>query len=259
MYNPILTQPLHAGESVSASATAVSVETLFPGVKRSTLVQIIENKFKPTNIYRLLATEKDRAESQRIINIGGVEFEQTERDGKESEYRMSSLFKAWAAYSGILVKLAPYSLQAELATAVFIYTMNLYELLEKYTWDGVKAYHFQFHRKRVASGSSIFTPQDWRQLDSELIASKCFAYPVPRSSWNTTGGRPPPYPGRHSELPLREYPGSSGSHSTNTSGYDQRGSLDRRFASNSPALAVGSTITLSGNTTNPSQICRNWN
>ena len=87
-----------------------SVEALFPGVERSTLTQIIENKFKPTNIYRLLETGRDRAESQRTICIGGVEFEQAERDGKEGEYCMSSFFKAWAARSGILVKLAPYGL-----------------------------------------------------------------------------------------------------------------------------------------------------
>ena len=34
----------------SASGTAESVEALFPGIERSTLTQIIENKFKPTNI-----------------------------------------------------------------------------------------------------------------------------------------------------------------------------------------------------------------
>ena len=107
------------------------VEILFLGVEPATLVQIIENRFKPTNIYRLLATEKERAESQRVISIGGVEFEQAERDRKESKYRMTSFFKVWAAYSGILVKLAPYGLQGELATALSIYTMNLYELLEK--------------------------------------------------------------------------------------------------------------------------------
>ena len=66
----------------SASGIAESVETLFPGVELSMLIQIIENRFKSTNIYRLLATENDRAESQRTISIGGVEFEQAERDGK---------------------------------------------------------------------------------------------------------------------------------------------------------------------------------
>ena len=176
-YNP--TCDIVEVTSESASGVVELVELLFPGVERATLVQIIENRFKSTNIYRLLATEKERAESQRVISIGGEEFEQAERDGKESEYRMTSFFKAWAAYLGILVKLAPYGLQGELATALSIYTMNLYELLEKYNWDGVRAYHFQFHRKRVASGKNIYRPVEWRTLDSELVASKCFAYPAP--------------------------------------------------------------------------------
>ena len=80
MYNPTFRSMDMGGES--ASGIAESVETLFPGVELSMLIQIIENQFKPTNIYRLLATENDRAESQRTISIGGVEFEQAERDGK---------------------------------------------------------------------------------------------------------------------------------------------------------------------------------
>jgi len=95
-------------------------------------VQIIENRFKPTNIYCLLACKKERAESEGSISIGDIVFEQMERDGNESKYRMSIFFKTWAAYCGILVKLAPPALQADLATGLSIYTMNLYDLLEKY-------------------------------------------------------------------------------------------------------------------------------
>jgi len=58
------------------------------------------------------------------------------------------------------VKLAPQALPGELAIALFIYTMTLYNLLEKYTWDGVKSYHFWFHRKQVASGKSIYYPNE---------------------------------------------------------------------------------------------------
>jgi len=94
MYNANLSHGPLAGES--ASGLADSVEVLFLGVERNTLTKIIENRFKPTNIHRLLASERDRAESQRTISIGGVEFEQAEREGKECEYRMSNLFKAWA-------------------------------------------------------------------------------------------------------------------------------------------------------------------
>ena len=199
MYPPL--PPSIVLGSESASGIAESVEILFPGVERATLIQIIENRFKPTNIYRLLATEKDRAETQRTINIGGVEFEQAERDGQEGEYRMTAFFKAWAAYGGILVKLAPHALQGELATALAIYTMNLYDLLEKYTWEGVRSYHFQFHRKRVASGNNIYQPEDWRQLDSELVASKCFAHPTPRPSWPPTFKTVPAANRRILELP----------------------------------------------------------
>ena len=42
----------------SASAITNSVEALFPGVERSTLTQIVENRFIPTNIYRLLAMKR---------------------------------------------------------------------------------------------------------------------------------------------------------------------------------------------------------
>ena len=162
----------------SASGMAESVEALFPGVEGSTLTQIIEYWFKPTNIYRLLASEQYRAETEQTISMGGVEFEQAEREGKESQYRMSAFFKAWVAYSGSWVKLAPHPLQGPLPTALFIRTMNLYDLLEKYTWEGVKAYHFQFHPKRVAGGKSIYRPSEWHLIDSELIQSKWFAHAI---------------------------------------------------------------------------------
>jgi len=107
---------------------------------------------------------------------------------------MRFFFKAWAIYSGILIKLAPGGLQGELATALSIYTANLYDLLEKYTLDGVKSYHFQFHRKRVASGKIIYEPRDWHQLDSLLVASKCFQYPVQRANGQPFRNQPPHRP-----------------------------------------------------------------
>jgi len=72
-YDP--SQPLFPHESERASTIATSVEVLFPGVERSTRVLIIENRFKPTNIYRLLPGEKDRPKIQRTISIRGIEFE----------------------------------------------------------------------------------------------------------------------------------------------------------------------------------------
>jgi len=223
-------------------------------------VQIIENKFKPTNIYRLLASEKDRAETHRTINIGGVEFEQAEREGRESEYRMSSFFKAWAVYSGILIKLAPHILQGELATSLCIYTMNLYDLLEKYTWEGVKSYHFQFHRKRVASGKSIYHPSDWRQLDSELVASKSFAHPVPRPTWIQTAKPAPSQHRRTFELPLRDpAPGTAYSNLSLT-GNTKYPNTERRSTYYQAAATPTTPLPPSGVFQHHSApVCRNWN
>ena len=117
---------------------------------------------------------------------------------------MGSFFKPWAAYCGILVKLAPYSLQGDLATALSIYTINIYDLLKKYAWEGVKAYHFQFHRKRVASGKSIYHTLEWWTLDSELIASKCFPHPAPRLSWSQHYKASPTLTRKSNELSIRE-------------------------------------------------------
>ena len=164
-------------------------------------MQIIENRFKRTNIYRLLASEKDSAESQRVISIGGLSFEQGEREGKEGEYRMGPFFKAWAAYCGILTKLPPTGLQGDLACALYIYTMNLHDLLERYTWEGVQSCHFQFHRKRIASGKEVFYPENWRKIDAELIASKYLLFPTPNISrdWGSARGRSD---GRGQQLPI---------------------------------------------------------
>jgi len=51
MLNPTHTHIAHTGES--ASGVMDLVETMFPGVERATLQQIIDNRFKPTNIYHL--------------------------------------------------------------------------------------------------------------------------------------------------------------------------------------------------------------
>ena len=119
--------------------------------------------------------------------------------------KMSGYFKGWAAYWGILVKLAPQALQRVLATPLFIYTMNLYYLLEKHTWDGVKAYHFQLHRNRVTSGKAIDYPREWRHIDSELIASRCFANPhIPRAQWTSSQNHRASFPRWSYELPICE-------------------------------------------------------
>ena len=75
--------------------------------------------------------------------------------------------------------------------------MTLYDLLKKYTWERVRSYRFQFHRKRVASRKSIYLSQNSRQINDELIASKCFAYPILQMTWSTSITRPTSFPRRN--------------------------------------------------------------
>ena len=125
--------------------------------------------------------------------------------------------------------------------------MNLYDLLEKYTWEGVKGYHFQFHRKRVASGQSIYLPSEWQQLDSELIASKCFAHPIVRNAWPQSTSRTAPSSRRFSELPIRESPFANSYCTT-----ERRPIAPPNYPTSGPG---SSTAPLAINV----QACRNWN
>jgi len=174
---------------------------------------------------------------------------------------MRVFFKAWAAHSGILVKLVPQALQGELATALFIYIMNLYDLLEKYTWNGVKAYRLEFDRKRVAGGNGIYYPNDWRHIDTELIVSKCFAHPyITRQAWPTSQNRPASCPHRANELPIQEshpVPAFPQASSTPTMSYglpDRRGNS---YSTGYPSTTVALSSNGTGQTT--TQVCRKWN
>ena len=173
---------------------------------------------------------------------------------------MSSFFKVWPIYSGILIKLAPHVLQGELATSLCIYTINLYNLLEKYTWEGVKSYHFQFHRKRVASGKSIYHPIDWRQLDSELVASKCFAHPVPQPTWIQTRKLVPSQQQRTFELPIRDLapgPAYMNLGPTGHTAYPNAKCCPNYYKA---VLPSSSMVAPSGGFQyNPVPACRNWN
>lgn len=193
--------------------------------------------------------------------MGGIEFEQSEGDRKESEYKMSGFFKAWAAYSGILVKLAPQALEGELGTTLFIYTMTLYDLLEKYTWDGVKAYYVQFYRKSVASGKGIYYPREWRHIESKPRASKCFAQPhIPRQPWVPSQNHPTPFPRRAYELPICESSTTAAFQQPSTISSTPYGPPDGRSNPHYSGF-TSDTLALTGNRAakNAPQVCRNWN
>ena len=174
---------------------------------------------------------------------------------------MSGFFKAWAAYSGILIKLPSHALQGELATALFIYTMNLYDLLEKYTWNSVKGYHFQFQRKQVASGQSIFLPKEWRQLDSELIASKCFSHAIQRNPWGQHQSRPlaVTFPHRTNELPARDNIFGTSQNTQNRTSNPYSSIQGRRLIQYPIYPPSGTAATSLGQSQATPQACGNWN
>jgi len=137
--------------------------------------------------------------------------------------------------------------------------MNLYDLLEKHTWEGVKAYLFQFHRKRVASGKSIYKPTEWRQLDSELVASKCFAYPVPGAQWSQIPRGVQGFPRRAHEpsgcenLGSPLYPPAGGTASA-ISSFDRCGN----YNSSLPTASYTHLPTM-GRSQRTAEACCNWN
>jgi len=156
------------------------------------------------------------------------------------------------------VKLAPDPQQGSLRTAPPLYTMNLYDLLEKYTWEGVKAYHFQFHRKRLAGGKSIYLASEWQQIDSKLIASKCFAHVIPRTTLTQGPARIPPQSCRIFELPLREsthggYTYPTTHHTHGYEGGERRGTYTTSNQVNRTAAAASQPPIPN------SQISRHWN
>jgi len=68
----------------------------------------------------------------------------------------------------------------------------------------VKAYHFQFQWKRVASGKGMYQSNEWRLLDSQQIASKCFAHPALRGPWTQNKKPVLPPTRRVNDFPIYE-------------------------------------------------------
>jgi hypothetical protein len=46
-------------------------------------------------------------------------------------------------------------------------------LRSDYTWAGIKAYHFSFHRDKIASNAGRFDPSTWRTLDGNRVFATC--------------------------------------------------------------------------------------
>jgi hypothetical protein len=145
------------------------------GIDAKTILDIAHNRFKALNLYRLLSTEREQSDSRGVasLNLDSMRVEQ-QRVWKEHDYRNeASFWRAWELYKAVFVATAPASLQSELATALAIYTANLWGLRSDYTWAGMKAYHFSFHRDMIASNAGRFDPLTWRTLDGNRVFATC--------------------------------------------------------------------------------------
>jgi hypothetical protein len=164
------------------------------GVDAKTILDIAHNKFKALNLYRLLSTEREQSDSRGVasLNLDNMRVEQ-QRVWKEHDYRNeASFWRAWELYKAVFVATAPASLQSELATALAIYTANLWGLRSDYTWAGMKAYHFSFHRDMIASNAGRFDPSTWRTLDGNRVFATCVpAYLRAETQHRDGSGRQP--------------------------------------------------------------------
>jgi hypothetical protein len=191
-------QPLVPLESSSSETDSLPepLRHLFAntGVDAKTILDIAHNKFKALNLYRLLSTEREQSDSRGVasLNLDSMRVEQ-QRVWKEHDYRNeASFWRAWELYKAVFVATAPASLQSELATALAIYTANLWGLRSDYTWAGMKAYHFSFHQDMIASNAGRFDPSTWRTLDGNRVFATCVpAYLRAETQHRDGSGRQP--------------------------------------------------------------------
>ena len=143
---------------------------------------IKKNKFKPENIMKLSTSVRRTREAAKSLKIGtnGLEIEAKEEDCTIADVKgIIPLLRAFHVYTQILVFLAAPGNKLQLQLALGRYAEHLMMLWEMYTWDSVRAYHFDFHQARILEG--IDDSLAWKTPDHEL---KQYLL-VPRPTRNT--------------------------------------------------------------------------
>ena len=143
---------------------------------------IKKNKFKPENIMKLSTSVRRTREAAKSLKIGtsGLEIEAKEEDCTTADAKgIIPLLRAFHVYTQILVFLAAPGNKLQLQLALGKYAEHLMMLWEMYTWDSVRAYHFDFHQARILEG--IDDSLAWKTPDHEL---KQYLL-VPRPARNT--------------------------------------------------------------------------
>ncbi len=154
---------------------------------------IKKNKFKPENIMKLSTSVRRTREATKSPKIGtnGLEIEAKEENCTIADAKgIIPLLRAFHVYTQILVFLAAPGNKLQLQLALGRYAEHLMVLWEMYTWDSVRAYHFDFHQARILEG--IDDAQAWKTPDHELRQYLLVARPDrnknPHDSRNTHTG-----------------------------------------------------------------------
>lgn len=109
---------------------------------------IKKNKFKPENVMKLSTSVRRTREAAKSLKIGsnGLEIKAKKEDCTIADAKgIILLLRAFHVYTQILVFLAAPGNKLQLQLALGKYAEHLMMLWEMYTWDSVRAYHFDFH------------------------------------------------------------------------------------------------------------------
>ena len=144
-----------------------SLQNRFPTVDPIHFKDILENRFRPENLIKLSSTFIQGPRRQESITLGPYTIPTGERDGEATEYRgLTTITQPLGIYFQALLHFCPDGIERELGHALHLYTDLLHTINRSHTIESLRAFHFTFHRKRMALG--LYDPAGWRERDSEL-------------------------------------------------------------------------------------------
>ncbi|RPA77899.1 hypothetical protein BJ508DRAFT_309744 [Ascobolus immersus RN42] len=194
----------------SGMDTSKMVGQWFSGVKSEHVQAILRNDFIPTDLIKLLShgksTGKGKSMELQLGSIGTVALNPLEADAED--YAMWSFFQAWEIYRGIFIWGAPSSSRGLLASALSAHTNTLFRLTRSYSWPAARAYHFAFHQLRLDDSITVYDPNAWRKVDSDLVSEHCLTSFASTSSQPKTRvnyrSQPYPSPSNSVAIPMSE-------------------------------------------------------
>ena len=146
----------------------------YPKVHPRDFQKILENKFRPYNIVRLVREHLPAPD------------EKDEDCSVTDTKSMLHLVRTFLIYCQIIIELSREEVRLPLQAALATYQDRLCEYSLHFTFEPIRSYHFQFHERRIASG--IDDPLGWRVPDSELHTTELVrksSYP----SWGSTASK----------------------------------------------------------------------